>query len=144
MTAMEEMAPHANVVHTSLCICSLSIPAVFPVTEMLRILLFLSVGVVAKVFGLPDGAPQSSCLDLTPRHPKTFPQPSFPPYQVLPAAGQGRVRLILGSPQGLAYEGFLIFARDIDTGEYVGEFTNLPDSARIVECTPGVKVREVF
>jgi hypothetical protein len=75
-----------------------------------------------------------------PRHPDTSLQSSNPPYQVLPAAGQGRVRLILGSPQGLPYQGFLILARDIETGDYVGEFTNLPDSAKIVECTEGIKV----
>ncbi|XP_025160068.1 putative ferric-chelate reductase 1 homolog isoform X3 [Harpegnathos saltator] len=106
--------------------------------EMSRTLLFLTIGVLAKVLGLPDGAPSRTCLDLTPRHSGIDPQSSSPPYQVLPAAGQGRIRLILGSPQGLAYEGFMIFARDIDTGDFVGEFTNLPDSARIVECTQGV------
>ncbi|XP_032675276.1 putative ferric-chelate reductase 1 homolog isoform X2 [Odontomachus brunneus] len=107
--------------------------------EMSRTLLFLTIGVLAKVFGLPNGAPPETCLHLTPRHPGSSLQSSYPPYQVLPAAGQGRIRLILGSPQGLAYEGFMIFARDIDTGEYVGEFANLPDSAKIVECTQGVK-----
>ncbi|XP_012233897.2 putative ferric-chelate reductase 1 homolog isoform X1 [Linepithema humile] len=108
-------------------------------TEMSRTLLLIAIGLLAKVLGLPHGAPPETCLDLTPRHPDTFLQSSNPPYQVLPAAGQGRVRLILGSPQGLSYQGFLILARDIDTGEYVGEFTNLPDNAKIVECTEGVK-----
>lgn len=103
--------------------------------------MYLAIGVFAKVLGLPTGAPPETCLDLTPRHPGSSLQTSYPPYQVLPAAGQGRVRLILGSPQGFAYEGFMIFARDIDTGDYVGEFANLPDSARFVECTRGVKVR---
>lgn len=103
-------------------------------------LLFLAIGLLARVSGLPLGAPRETCSDLTPRHKNTSPQTSYPPYQVLPAAGQGRVRLILGSPEGLAYQGFMILARDIDTGEFVGKFTSLPDSAKIVECTLGAKV----
>ncbi|XP_031831549.1 putative ferric-chelate reductase 1 homolog isoform X2 [Nomia melanderi] len=94
----------------------------------------------ATVLGLPNGAPQSACKDLTPRHPGGSNQESHPPpYQVLPAAGQGRVRLILGSPQGLAYEGFMIQARDAESDELVGEFANLPESAQTIECTDGVK-----
>lgn len=108
---------------------------------MPKTLLFLVIGLLVKVLGLPNGAPSQACFDLTPRHAGSSGiQSSYPPYQVLPAAGQGRVRLILGSPEGLAYEGFMIVARDIDTGEYVGEFVNLPDSAKIVECARGVKV----
>ncbi|XP_043793259.1 putative ferric-chelate reductase 1 homolog isoform X1 [Apis laboriosa] len=103
------------------------------------ILIFLSV-LSMRTMGLPNGAPVDSCEDLLPRHPGVTKQETQPPpYQVLPAAGQGRVRLILGSPHGLAYEGFMIVARDSETGEFVGEFANLPDSAKIVECTPGVK-----
>lgn len=79
-----------------------------------------------------------------PHHPGSKNQTYPPPYQVLPAAGQGRVRLILGSPQGLAYEGFMILARDAETGEFVGEFANLPDSARTIECTQGVKVKACY
>lgn len=72
-------------------------------------------------------------IDLMPVHPGVSNQESYPPpYQVLPAAGQGRVRLILGSPQGLAYEGFMIIARDAETREFVGEFANLPDTARSI------------
>lgn len=107
---------------------------------MPKTLLFLVIGLLVRVLGLPNGAPPQTCFDLTPRHPGTSPQSSHPPYQVLPAGGQGRVRLVLGSPEGLAYEGFMIFARDIDTGEYVGEFGNLPESAKTVECIQGVKV----
>ncbi|XP_076645315.1 putative ferric-chelate reductase 1 homolog isoform X2 [Halictus rubicundus] len=102
----------------------------------LLILLSISVTVLA----LPNGAPQSACKDLLPHHAGSSSQDSYPaPYQVLPAAGQGRVRLILGSPQGLSYEGFMILARDSATGELVGEFANLPESARTIECTDGVK-----
>ncbi|XP_011865785.1 PREDICTED: putative ferric-chelate reductase 1 homolog [Vollenhovia emeryi] len=108
-------------------------------TEMPKTLLLLVIGLLVRVLGLPNGAPPETCSHLTPRHPDSTLQSSYPPYQLLPAAGQGRVRLILGSPEGLAYQGFMIVAKDIDTGEYVGEFINLPDSARIVECTPGLK-----
>ncbi|XP_012137396.1 putative ferric-chelate reductase 1 homolog isoform X2 [Megachile rotundata] len=103
------------------------------------LIIFVSV-LCARTFGLPGGAPPGSCGDLTPHHPGTSKQDAHPaPYQVLPAAGQGRVRLILGSPEGLAYEGFMIVARDADTGEFVGEFANLPDSARTIECAQGIK-----
>ncbi|KAK2589300.1 hypothetical protein KPH14_007851 [Odynerus spinipes] len=93
---------------------------------------------IRKISGYSRGAPPETCTDMTPRHTEKA-QASYPPYQVLPAAGQGRVRLILGSPQGLAYMGFLILARDFENGELVGEFTNLPETARFVECTTGVK-----
>ncbi|KAH0954035.1 hypothetical protein HN011_008237 [Eciton burchellii] len=106
---------------------------------MPRTLLLLVVGLLAKVLGLPGGAPPETCLDLMPHHPGGSRQLSYPPYQVLPAAGQGRVRLTLGSPQGLPYEGFLIVARDVNTGYNMGEFANLPDSARHVECTQSMK-----
>lgn len=33
----------------------------------------------------------------------------------------------------------MIVARDIDTGEYMGDFINLPEYAKIVECSEGVK-----
>ncbi|XP_053985037.1 putative ferric-chelate reductase 1 homolog isoform X1 [Hylaeus volcanicus] len=107
--------------------------------QMKRSLLILSL-LATSVLCLPNGAPTSACEDLVPRHPGSANQETYPPpYQVLPAAGQGRVRLILGSPQGLAYEGFMILARDSVTSEFVGEFANLPDTARTIECTPGVK-----
>lgn len=101
-------------------------------------ILFLAI-FLRKISGYSKGAPQETCTDMTPRHVGEKSQTSYPPYQVLPAAGQGRVRLILGSPQGLAYMGFLILARDLENGELVGEFTNLPETARFVECTAGVK-----
>uniref|UniRef100_A0A0C9QEG1 CG8399_2 protein n=1 Tax=Fopius arisanus TaxID=64838 RepID=A0A0C9QEG1_9HYME len=91
------------------------------------------------ILALRDGAPPDACGHLTPRHPGTAVTNSYPPYQILPAAGQGRIRVILGSPQGLAYQGFIINARSADTGEYIGEFTNLPDNVKAIECTPGLK-----
>ncbi|RLU19579.1 hypothetical protein DMN91_008136 [Ooceraea biroi] len=107
--------------------------------KMPRTLLLLIIGLLAKVLGLPNGAPPEACYDLMPRHSSGSLQSSYPPYQVLPAPGQGRVRLTLGSPQGLPYEGFMIIAKDINTGENVGDFANLPDSARYLECTQGTK-----
>ncbi|KAL0118629.1 hypothetical protein PUN28_009358 [Cardiocondyla obscurior] len=107
--------------------------------EMLKTLLCLVIGLHLRVLGLPNGAPSETCFNLMPRHPGSSLQSSYPPYQLLPAAGQGRVRLILGSPEGNGYQGFMVVARDIHTGEYVGEFVNLPPTARIVECTPNVK-----
>ncbi|XP_076289953.1 putative ferric-chelate reductase 1 homolog [Lasioglossum baleicum] len=102
--------------------------------------LLILLSISATILALPNGAPQSACKDLLPRHPGSSTQDAYPaPYQVLPAAGEGRVRLILGSPQGLAYEGFMILARDSATGELVGEFANLPDLARTIECIDGVK-----
>ncbi|XP_043278671.1 putative ferric-chelate reductase 1 homolog isoform X2 [Venturia canescens] len=89
--------------------------------------------------GYPSGAPGSACSSLVPRHPGGSVQASYPPYQVLAAAGQGRIRLTLGSPQGLPYEGFILVARDTQTGEYVGEFANLPEGAQYLECTPGLR-----
>ena len=90
--------------------------------------------------GLSTGAPSSVCQTLMPLHSGGILQTSSPPYQVLPSRGQGRVRLILGSPEGNAYQGFMILARDIETGDFVGEFTSLPEYARHVECTAGLKV----
>ncbi|XP_011498802.1 PREDICTED: putative ferric-chelate reductase 1 homolog [Ceratosolen solmsi marchali] len=93
----------------------------------------------SAVWSSPTGAPLSTCNTLMPMHNKA-PQTSNPPYQLLPSKGQGRIRLILGSPEGDGYEGFIILARDVETGELVGEFNNLPEtSARHLECTPGLK-----
>lgn len=93
------------------------------------------------VWGYSSGAPPKTCLTLTPGHPDTQIQNSPPPYQVLPSAGQGRVRLILGSPEGLPYQGFFILAVNVETGELVGEFSNIPsDLTKHVECTPGFRV----
>lgn len=94
---------------------------------------------LGRSLSLPNGAPPETCANLTPKHPGGLIQNSPPPYQVLPAAGQGRVKLLLGSPQGLAYEGFLLVARDIDTGDYVGEFVGLPEGSRSLECVQGIK-----
>ncbi|KAI4503757.1 hypothetical protein M0802_001160 [Mischocyttarus mexicanus] len=102
------------------------------------ILVLITSTIIENISGFSSGAPPKTCIDLTPRHSGGRIQTSYPPYQVLPAAGQGRVRLILGSPQGLAYEGFFILAKDIDSGELIGEFSNLPETAKFVECTPGV------
>ena len=96
----------------------------------------------ARVQGSPGGAPLSTCTTLMPVHLDKVPQTSKSPYQLLASPGQGRIRLILGSPEGDGYEGFIVLARDVDTGELVGEFNNLPeDSARHLECSPGLKVR---
>ncbi|XP_035740364.1 putative ferric-chelate reductase 1 homolog isoform X1 [Vespa mandarinia] len=105
----------------------------------LSLILIAIISLAEKICGYSSGAPPKTCIDLTPRHSGGRLQSSYPPYQVLPAAGQGRVRLILGSPQGLAYEGFLILAKDVESGELIGEFSNLPEIAKFVECTPGVK-----
>jgi hypothetical protein len=97
---------------------------------------------VSAVWSSPTGAPLSTCATLMPMHGDKVPQTSNPPYQLLPSKGQGRIRLIVGSPEGDGYEGFIILARDVETGELVGEFNNLPEaSARHLECTPGLKVR---
>ncbi|XP_014608300.1 PREDICTED: putative ferric-chelate reductase 1 homolog [Polistes canadensis] len=101
-------------------------------------LILIVVTLIEKINGFSSGAPLKTCIDLTPKHSGGQIQTSYPPYQVLPAAGQGRVRLILGSPQGLAYQGFFILARDVESGELIGEFSNLPDNAKFVECTTGV------
>ncbi|XP_015126559.1 putative ferric-chelate reductase 1 homolog [Diachasma alloeum] len=105
----------------------------------LRLSLLLTLTLSSVTLALRNGAPPDACGHLTPRHPDTTATQSYPPYQILPAAGQGRIRVILGSPQGLAYQGFIINARSADTGEYVGEFTNLPDNVKAIECTPGLK-----
>ena len=95
---------------------------------------------VTNASGRGDGAPLSTCETMFPKH-GVEPQSSKPPYQLLPSKGQGRIRLLIGSPEGFGYGGFIIMARDNRTGEIIGEFNNLPDSmARYLECEPGQKV----
>ncbi|XP_074113613.1 putative ferric-chelate reductase 1 homolog [Cotesia typhae] len=91
-----------------------------------------------KILGLPNGAPGKSCYDIAPVHPGINAQESYPPYEIRAVAGQGRIRLTLGSPQGLAFQGFIINARDVETGEFVGEFVDLPKDIQAIECTPGM------
>lgn len=71
-------------------------------------------------------------------------QKSQPPYEIWPSSAGKRVRLILGSSEGLPYQGFFIVARDIDNGRYVGEFSNLPRLTKHVQCSEGANVSLFF
>ena len=92
-----------------------------------------------RSLALPTGAPPATCDTLMPQHGKVG-QSSSPPYQLLPSKGQGRIRLLVGSPEGNGFDGFIVVARDVDTGEFVGEFNNLPDTAHHIDCANGKKV----
>lgn len=107
---------------------------------IVRLPLLLTICLSPVIFALRSGAPAHVCGSMTPRHSGIEPNKSYPPYQILAAAGEGRIRVTLGSPQGSAFQGFIINARSVDTGEYVGEFTNLPSNVKAIECTPGLKV----
>lgn len=108
--------------------------------NFLVLLKLILVCTATKILGLPNGAPGKSCYDLAPVHPGINTQGSYPPYEIRAVAGQGRIRLTLGSPQGLAFQGFIINARDVETGEFVGEFVDLPKDIQAIECTPGMNV----
>ena len=96
------------------------------------------------VMGLPNGAPSGACADLLPVHPGGSTQASYPPFQVQVAPGHQRVLLTLGSADGLPFEGFIIVPRDVETGEFVGEFAILPNLTKSLECTTGIKVRTFY
>ncbi|XP_008544958.1 putative ferric-chelate reductase 1 homolog [Microplitis demolitor] len=91
-----------------------------------------------KILGLPDGAPLKACFDLIPHHSTTSSLASYPPYEIRAIAGQHRIHMTLGSPQGFAFQGFIINARDVETGELVGEFIDLPSTVQALQCTPGI------
>lgn len=93
-----------------------------------------------KILGLPDGAPLKACFDLIPHHSTTSSLASYPPYEIRAIAGQHRIHMTLGSPQGFAFQGFIINARDVETGELVGEFIDLPSTVQALQCTPGINV----
>ncbi|KAJ8673430.1 hypothetical protein QAD02_004692, partial [Eretmocerus hayati] len=94
---------------------------------------------ICQVSARSDGAPESTCQDLFPQHGQE-PQQSDPPYQIFTSPGVRKIRLFVGSDRGTAYQGFIIHARDVNTGELVGEFINLPQNdVRHLECTPGRK-----
>lgn len=89
------------------------------------------------VVGYSSGAPRKTCFSMVPGHPNTARQNSQPPYEIWPSSAGKRVRLILGSSEGLPYQGFFIVARDLDNGRYVGEFSNLPRLTKHVQCSEG-------
>lgn len=83
------------------------------------------------------GAPSSACDNYLPQHRNTKPAASYPPYEIYLVPGLGRIRITLGSRQGLAFKGFIINAREIETGNVIGEFTNLPENVQAIQCSPG-------
>lgn len=105
----------------------------------MRLIMVLGL-ILGRSDSFPNGAPEKACNTLLPVHPGGSLQNSPTPYRILPAAGQGRVGLILGSDQGLPYEGFIMVARDVQTGDYVGEFVDLPTGTKALECVEGIKV----
>ncbi|XP_044006147.1 putative ferric-chelate reductase 1 homolog isoform X2 [Aphidius gifuensis] len=90
-------------------------------------------------FGFKTGAPSGSCDNLTPHHEGTTAELSASPYQILLSPGQTRIIVLLGSRQGFAYKGFIMNARDIATGQLVGEFTVVPKLAKSIECITDIK-----
>ncbi|XP_057330405.1 putative ferric-chelate reductase 1 homolog [Microplitis mediator] len=102
------------------------------------ILKLILVCMATKILGLPDGAPLKACFDLIPHHSTTSSLASYPPYEIRAIAGQHRIHMTLGSPQGFAFQGFIINARDVETGELVGEFIDLPSTVQALQCTPGI------
>lgn len=91
--------------------------------------------------GFPDGAKVGNCGDLVPGHPSS-PQDGRAPFAVSPARArteEGRVRVMLTSPQGVGFTGFVLVARplnaeDGDGTNALGHFSSMPDEAMPLAC----------
>lgn len=97
------------------------------------------VALLAAVTAYPNGAPSGSCGDLVPGHPSS-PQDGRPPFSVTPSSQrtqEGRVRVMLTSPQDLGFTGFMLVAKALgadDGAHSIGHFSSLPDEASALAC----------
>lgn len=91
------------------------------------------------IFGFKSGAPSGSCYNLMPHHDGTSAGLSASPYEIHLSPGQNRIIVLIGSRQGLAYKGFIMNAKDIETGQIVGEFTIIPNNTKAIECISNIK-----
>lgn len=91
------------------------------------------------VFGLPNGAPESTCSTLMPVHSNIPPEATQSLFQIVPqasAVGQGQIlRVEIPSEiPSLAFKGFMIHART-PTGRVVGRFASSADGlVKLINC----------
>lgn len=88
---------------------------------------------------LPNGAPVTTCGDLTPHHSNIQPEATQSLFQVIPqstAVGQGqilRIEVPSSIPQ-LSFKGFIIHART-PNGRVVGRFASSADGlVKLIDC----------
>ena len=91
--------------------------------------------------GFSGGAPDSTCSTLTPKH-HTDPQSSVAPFEVVPGklsvAPGAKITLMLKSPVGVQFKGFLIQARNGEGSDSaLGHFTVLPNGTKTFSCAGG-------
>lgn len=110
----------------------------------LAAVLALAVGCV----GYPNGAPTGSCGELVPGHPSSA-QDGRSPFAVAPSRArteEGRVRVMLESPQGVGFTGFMLVARPASGGlledgsASLGHFSGIPDKAKALACGKAARV----
>lgn len=96
----------------------------------------------AGCVGYPNGAPTGSCGELVPGHPSSA-QDGRSPFAVAPSRArteEGRVRVMLESPQGVGFTGFMLVARPAagglleDGSASLGHFSGIPDKAKALAC----------
>lgn len=92
------------------------------------------------ILAYSSGAPSMACKTLLPLHENTSPSKSNPKFEIRTVPGHGRIRITLGSNEGFPFMGFIINARDVESGEIIGEFVDIPNTVQGVQCTPGINV----
>ncbi|KAK0181743.1 hypothetical protein PV327_003999 [Microctonus hyperodae] len=102
------------------------------------IIFIIFICIPAMILAYSSGAPSMACKTLLPLHENTSPSKSNPKFEIRTVPGHGRIRITLGSNEGFPFMGFIINARDVESGEIVGEFVDIPNTVQGVQCTPGI------
>ncbi|XP_063239185.1 putative ferric-chelate reductase 1 homolog [Bacillus rossius redtenbacheri] len=108
---------------------------------MVLLVLVLS-ALLGRCLGYPGGAPAGTCTSLFPRHGGVAQQPSASPFALeasSPGVAQGGVlQVVLASPSGLPFAGFVLQARDPrDPARPLGAFSLSGDQAQLMDCGGG-------
>ncbi|GLV40393.1 uncharacterized protein CBL_04193 [Carabus blaptoides fortunei] len=90
---------------------------------------------------LPDGAPTGVCGTMLPFHQggSVAAQNSPSPFGIIPAtiqtAENTKLKVTVGSRQGISFQGFMMHARTQDTGKLIGTFVTVPAGTKTMECS---------
>ncbi|KFM66711.1 putative ferric-chelate reductase 1-like protein, partial [Stegodyphus mimosarum] len=89
--------------------------------------------------GRPDGAPKSSCSTLLPVHRGNTPQRSSSPYTITAERSGNKIRVIISSPSGEPFQGFILQARSAKDRQKTidGKFTQQNDISKAIDCFRG-------
>ncbi|XP_028402012.1 putative defense protein 3 [Dendronephthya gigantea] len=100
--------------------------------------IFAQLLVIQEAHGYPNGAPKSTCSNLTPGHGKKLSgdHPFNLTVQIMKSSHEIEV-MITPKENTTIFQGFILQARKIGDTKPVGEFVAVPDNTKAVECDHG-------